>query len=153
MEFIGEERIEAPRDVVWTALNDPEILKGCIPGCETLEWISDTELAATIRVKVGVLSFRFSGGIRLSDVRPGESYTLHAEGKGGVAGFGRGTAKVTLADDGDETILAYASKAEVEGKIAQLAAKLIDSGSARLAARFFGAFNAAVSGKAAAEKS
>ncbi len=147
MEFVGEERIEAPRAVVWAALNDPDLLKGCIPGCQSLEWTSDTELAATIKVKIGVLSFSFAGGITLTDIVPMQSYTIHAEGKGGVAGFAKGAAAVTLADDSEHTILRYQSEAQVEGRIAQLGSSLIKSSSHKLASRFFGDFNAAVTSR------
>lgn len=147
MEFVGEERIEAPRAVVWAALNDPDLLKECIPGCQSLEWISDTELTATIKVKIGVLSFTFTGGISLTDIVPMQSYIIHAEGKGGVAGFAKGAAAVTLIDDYEYTILRYESEAQVEGKIAQLGANLIKSSSHMLAARFFSDFSKAVTNR------
>lgn len=151
MEFAGEERIEAPRAVVWAALNDPDLLKECIPGCQSLEWTSDTELAATIKVKIGVLSFSFAGGITLKDIVPMQSYTIHAEGKGGVAGFAKGAAAVTLADDSEHTILRYQSEAQVEGRIAQLGSGLIKSSSHKLASRFFGDFNTAVTSRMTTE--
>lgn len=151
MEFIGEERIEAGRAIVWAALNDADLLKECIPGCQSLEWISDSELTAMIRVKIGVLSFNFVGGITLTDIVPMQSYTIHAEGKGGVAGFAKGAAAVTLLDDGDETILRYQSEAQVEGKIAQLGSSLIRSSSQKLASRFFSDFSKAVTGRMARE--
>ncbi len=149
MEFVGEERIEAPRAAVWAALNDPDLLKECIPGCKSLEWISDTELAATIKVKIGVLSFSFAGGIALTDIVPMQSYIIHAEGKGGVAGFAKGAAAVSLLDYDEGTILRYQSEAQVEGKIAQLGSSLIKSSSNKLASRFFGDFSRAVSSRMA----
>ena len=151
MEFMGEERIDVPRAIAWTALNDADLLKECIPGCHSLEWISDTELAATIKVKIGVLSFRFAGGITLTDIVPMQSYTIHAEGKGGVAGFAKGAAAVTLIDDNDGTILRYRSEAQVGGKIAQLGSSLIKSSSQKLASRFFADFSRAVTSRAESE--
>lgn len=147
MELGGEERIAAPRDVVWAALNDADILKQCIPGCQSLERKSPTELAATVKLKIGPVSANFSGEVTLTDINPPESYTIHGEGKGGVAGFAKGSAAVTLAEDGDETILRYRTKAQVGGKIAQLGSRLIDSSSHKLASQFFADFNKAVTEK------
>jgi carbon monoxide dehydrogenase subunit G len=147
MELGGEERIAAPRDVVWAALNDADILKQCIPGCQSLERKSPTELAATVKLKIGPVSANFSGDVTLTDINPPESYTIHGEGKGGVAGFAKGSAAVTLTEDGDETILRYQTKAQVGGKIAQLGSRLIDSSSHKLASQFFADFNKAVTEK------
>jgi carbon monoxide dehydrogenase subunit G len=147
MDVTGEERITAPRDMVWAALNDPEILKQCIPGCQSLELKSPTALAATIKVKVGVVSATFSGEVTLSNVDAPRSYTISAEGKGGIAGFARGGADVVLKDEGAETILQYNAKAQVGGKIAQLGVRLIRSTSQKLAGRFFSDLNAAVSAR------
>jgi carbon monoxide dehydrogenase subunit G len=149
MDFTGEERITAPRDVVWAALNDPDILKQCISGCQALEFVGPNELVATIKVKIGIVSLTFTGKIRVSNINAPVSYTLSAEGKGSIAGFARGAADVTLQEAGDETILQYLAKAEVGGKIAQFGSRLIDSSSQKIAARFFADFNAAVSTKAA----
>ncbi|MBO9192832.1 carbon monoxide dehydrogenase subunit G [Rhizobium sp. 16-449-1b] len=149
MDFVGQERITAPRDAVWAGLNDPDILKGCIPGCQSLEFTGPNELVATIRVKIGMVPLTFTGEIRVSNIDAPQSYTLSAEGRGSIAGFARGSADVTLEDDGGETILHYRAGADVGGKIAQLGAKLIDSSSQKLAQRFFSDFNAAVSAKAA----
>ncbi len=151
MEFIGEERIDAPRAIVWAALNDPDLLKECIPGCQSLEWTSETELTATIKVKIGVLSFRFAGGITLTDIVPMQSYIIHAEGKGGVAGFAKGAAVVSLLDDDEATILRYQSEAQVEGKIAQLGSNLIKSSAQQLASRFFSDFSKAVTNRISVE--
>jgi carbon monoxide dehydrogenase subunit G len=144
MEFVGEERIEAPRDAVWTALNDPDLLQKCIPGCQSLTWVSATELAARITVKIGILSFGFSVEIALTDIVPMKSYTIHAEGKGGVAGFAKGAAAVTLMEDGSQTILRYRSEAQVEGKIAKLGSRLVDASAQKLASRFFADLGKAV---------
>jgi carbon monoxide dehydrogenase subunit G len=149
MDLTGEERITAPRDVVWAALNDPEVLKQCIPGCQNLELKSPTELAATVKIKIGPVSATFNGEVTLSNINAPESYTISGEGKGGIAGFAKGGADVTLKEDGTDTILLYRANAQVGGKIAQLGARLIDSTSQKLAQQFFSDFNAAVSAKAA----
>jgi carbon monoxide dehydrogenase subunit G len=146
MDLTGEERIAASRDTVWKALNDPEILRACIPGCESLEKISDTELEATVGVKMGPVKARFSGKVELTNLNPPSSYTISGEGKGGVAGFAKGGADVTLTEEGAETVLAYKVNADVGGKIAQLGSRLIASTSKKIATQFFENFNAAVSG-------
>jgi carbon monoxide dehydrogenase subunit G len=145
MDMTGEERIAAPRNAVWEALNDPSILMQCIPSCQSLEWISSSELVASIKVKVGPISASFSGTITLSNVNAPESYTLEAEGKGGLAGFARGAADVVLEEDGGVTLLQYQARAELGGKIAKLGSKLVRSSTAKLARQFFSDFNAAVS--------
>jgi carbon monoxide dehydrogenase subunit G len=149
MDMTGEERINAPRDAVWAALNDPDILKRCIPGCQVLEMTSPTELAATVKIKIGPVSATFNGEVTLSNINAPESYTISGEGKGGIAGFAKGGADVVLKEDGSETILQYAAKAHVGGKLAQLGARLVDSTSQKLAQQFFADFNAAVSEKEA----
>ncbi|MBB3235662.1 CoxG family protein [Phyllobacterium endophyticum] len=146
MDLTGEERIAASRDTVWRALNDPEILRACIPGCESLEKISDTELEATVGVKMGPVKARFTGKVELTNLNPPSSYTISGEGKGGVAGFAKGGADVTLTEEGAETVLAYKVNADVGGKIAQLGSRLIASTSKKIATQFFENFNAAVSG-------
>ncbi|MBN9033169.1 carbon monoxide dehydrogenase subunit G [Rhizobium sp. YJ-22] len=149
MDMTGEERIAAPRDAVWAALNDPEILKQCIPGCQSLEMKSPTELSAVVKLKVGPVSASFAGDVVLSNINAPESYTISGEGKGGIAGFAKGGADVTLTEDGDETILSYEVKAQVGGKIAQLGARLIDSTSKKLAQQFFADFTAAAQARSA----
>ena len=151
MDFTGEERIAAPREMVWAALNDPEIMRGCIPGCQNIERLSPDSFEATIRVKFSLLSTTFHGLLTLANVDAPKSYTLSAEGKGGLAGFARGTADVVLEERGAETILHYRGRAELGGKLAQLGARLLDSTSQRLAEGFFSDFNAAVVAKMAAE--
>ncbi|WP_331373056.1 SRPBCC family protein [Sinorhizobium chiapasense] len=150
MEMTGEERIAARRDAVWQCLNDPEILRRCIPGCQSLEMKSPTELTAVVKVKIGPVSATFNGNVVLSNLNPPQSYTISGEGKGGIAGFAKGGADVTLAEEGGETVLRYDVKAEVGGKIAQLGSRLIDSTSRKLAQQFFADFNLAVSGAAEA---
>ncbi len=142
MDMSGSERITAPVETVWRALNDAEILRQCIPGCEELEKLSDTEMTATVALKIGPVKARFQGAVELSDLNPPHSYTIRGEGKGGVVGFAKGGAEVSLAEDGpDATVLTYVVKAEVGGKIAQLGARLIDSTSKKLAAEFFSTFS------------
>lgn len=150
MDMTGEERISAPRDAVWAALNDPVVLKDCIPGCTLLEWTSPTTLDAVVTVKFGFMSMAFSGVITLSNMNPPESYTISGEGKGGLAGYAKGGADVRLIEDGNETILQYAIVADISGKIASLGSKLVQSGANRIASRFFSDFTAAANAKAAA---
>ncbi len=149
MDISGEERIAAPRNVVWAALNDPEILKQCIPSFQSLERRSPSELSATVRIRIGPFSTVFAGEIVLSNIHAPDSYTISGEGKGGIAGFAKGSADVTLVEDGPETLLRYEAKAEIGGRLAQLGSKLIGSTSRRLARQFFADFNTVVSGKAA----
>jgi carbon monoxide dehydrogenase subunit G len=142
----GEERIEAPIGRVWEALNDPEILKQCIPGCESLEKKSETELEAVVTLKIGPIKAKFNGQVELKNLKPPHSYTIQGEGKGGIAGFAKGGADVTLKEDGpDVTVLTYEAKADVGGKIAQLGSRLITSTSKKLAGQFFSSFNEKVS--------
>ncbi len=138
----GEERVAAPVEKVWAALNDPDILKACIPGCQSLERKSDTELAAKVVLKVGPIKATFAGAVKLSNLNPPHSYTIWGEGKGGIAGFAKGGADVVLIEDGpDATILKYAAKADVGGKMAQLGSRLMESTSKKLAGQFFSALN------------
>jgi uncharacterized protein len=141
MDMTGERRIPAPRSMVWDALNDPEVLKACIPGCERLEVTSEHDMEATAAVRIGPISSRFNGKVHLSDIDPQNSYTISGEGQGGVAGFAKGGAKVRLADDGlTATLLTYEVQAQVGGKLAQLGARLIDSTAKSLADTFFNNF-------------
>ena len=140
MQMNDEIRIAAPRERVFEGLNNPEVLKACIPGCESLERLSDSELAATVMAKVGPVKARFKGLVTLSDLNPPESYTINGEGKGGAAGFAKGGAKVHLAEDGANTLLRYEVKADIGGKLAQLGSRLIDGAARRYAKDFFTAF-------------
>ncbi|WP_137129886.1 carbon monoxide dehydrogenase subunit G [Rhizobium sp. FY34] len=144
MDISGEERIAAPRTVVWEALNNPDILRQCIPGCQSLEQTSPTELAATVRLKIGPVSASFNGEVTLGDIKAPESYRISGEGKGGIAGFAKGFADVVLVEQGSETILTYKAEAQVGGKLAQLGSRLIGSTSQKLAQQFFANFNAAL---------
>jgi carbon monoxide dehydrogenase subunit G len=152
MEIKGEYRIPAPRQKVWEALNDPEILKKTIPGCDELVKVSDTEMNGKVTAKVGPVSAKFAGKVTLSDIKPPESYTIFGEGQGGVAGFAKGGAKVSLAEDGAETVLTYVADAQVGGKLAQIGSRLIQSTATVMANQFFGKFAEVVaqSGAAAA---
>jgi len=140
MDMTGSQRIEAPREDVWAALNDPEILKQCIPGCQSIEKVSDTEMNATVVLRIGPVKASFAGKVTLSDLDPPNGYTITGEGAGGVAGFAKGGATVRLEDDGGATLLTYDVKAQIGGKLAQLGARLIDSTSKKLAAEFFDQF-------------
>jgi carbon monoxide dehydrogenase subunit G len=142
MEIKGEYKIAAPRDKVFAALNDPAILQACIPGCESLEKTSDTEMKAKVRLRIGPVSANFAGKVTLSDIDPPNGYRISGEGQGGVAGFAKGGAVVTLRDDGGATVLDYNVDAQVGGKIAQVGARLIDGTARKLADEFFGKFAA-----------
>ncbi len=151
MELKGEYRIPAPRERVWAMLNDPNVLRECIPGCESLEGSAAEGFAARVTTKVGPVKATFNGQVTLSNVNPPESYTISGEGKGGVAGFAKGGADVHLAEDGAGTLLTYAVNAQVGGKLAQLGSRLIDSTSKKLADQFFSSFAAKAGGGAPAE--
>lgn len=148
MEMNGEYRIEASREKVWDALNDPEILKQAIPGCDEIQRLSDTEMTAKVTAKVGPVKASFTGQVTLSDLNPPNSYRISGEGKGGAAGFAKGGANVSLAADGDGTILKYDVDATVGGKLAQLGARLIDGTAKKMAGEFFSNFAEIVGGDA-----
>ncbi len=147
LTMTGEVDLPASQQVVWTMLNDPEVLKGCIPGCQSLERTSENELEAVAKVKIGPVSATFKGKVTLSDIDPPNGYTISGEGQGGIAGFAKGGAKVRLTPNGDGTRMTYDVEAQVGGKIAQLGARLIDGVAKRLADQFFASF-AEAAGKA-----
>jgi len=151
MKMEDEIRIDAPREQVFAALNDPEVLKRAIPGCQELDKVSDNELEAVVLAKVGPVKAKFKGKVTLSDVNPPESYTISGEGTGGAAGFAKGGATVTLSEDGDGTMLHYAVDAEVGGKLAQIGNRLIEGTSKKLAGEFFESFSALVGNEASSE--
>ncbi len=140
MEMSGEYRIPAPREKVWEALNDPAVLKECIPGCQSIEKLSDTELTAIVIAKVGPVKATFNGKVTFSNIDPPKGYTISGEGKGGIAGFAKGGADVSLEEVSDDTILRYTAKGQVGGKLAQIGARLIDATAKQMADEFFGAF-------------
>lgn len=144
MEMKGEQLIAAPRPAVWAGLNDPEVLRESIPGCEELLKQSDTEFAAVVAAKVGPVSARFKGKVTLSDIVPGGSYRISGEGQGGVAGFAKGGANVTLSDENGQTRLHYAVTAQVGGKLAQIGSRLIDAAARKMADDFFVRFSQTV---------
>lgn len=150
MDMTGEFRIPAPRETVWKGLNDPEILKRSIAGCEELEKTSDTEFAAKVTAKVGPVKARFAGKVTLSDLDPPNGYTITGEGQGGAAGFAKGGAKVRLEPDGDGTLLKYTVNAAIGGKLAQIGARLIDGAARKMADDFFASFAANVASPTAA---
>lgn len=140
MELADEIIINAPKDQVYAALNDPEVLKQCIPGCEELIQHSDTELEAKVVLKVGPVKARFGGEVTLDKSGAPDAFSLSGQGNGGAAGHAKGGADVTLTADGDTTILKYVAKAQIGGKIAQLGSRLIQSTAKKLAGKFFTSF-------------
>jgi carbon monoxide dehydrogenase subunit G len=148
MKLEGSQTIGVGRDVVWAALNDPDVLKRCIPGCQSLEKTSDTTFEAVVKQKVGPVSATFTGVVELTNLNPPASYTISGEGKGGAAGFAKGGADVALNEVEGGTELTYAAEAKVGGKIAQLGARLIDGFAKKMADQFFTDFKATVEGDA-----
>ena len=146
MEMMGEELIALPQAATWKALNDPEVLKDCIPGCEAITRVGDNEYDVLMTARVGPVSAKFKGRMTVADADPPRAYTLRFEGQGGVAGFAKGEATVNLSPQGAGTRLAYAAKATVGGKLAQVGARLIDGVAKQLAQKFFESFNRRVSG-------
>ncbi len=145
MQMTDSQRIPAPRDKVWAALNDPAILQSCIPGCESLEMTSPTEMSAKVTLKVGPVKASFGGRVTLSEIDAPNGYRITGEGSGGVAGFAKGGALISLKEDGpDTTILTYDADAQIGGKLAQLGSRLIDSTARKLAGDFFASFAAAL---------
>lgn len=143
MRMASERRIEATPEAVWRGLNDPEILRQSVPGCETIERLSETELAAEVIAKVGPVKARFAGRLTLSDLDPPHGYRISGEGQG-TAGFARGGAVVRLRPDGGQTVLSYEVEATVGGKLAQLGSRLIDAAAGKFADDFFERFSSLV---------
>ena len=144
MTMSGEVQLPASRETVWAKLNDPDVLKSCIPGCEQLDKSSDTEFQAVASIKVGPVKARWKGKVRLSDLDPPNSYKISGEGEGGVAGFAKGGAIVSLSDKDGGTLLSYNVEAQIGGKLAQLGQRLINSAAKKTADDFFVKFAAAV---------
>jgi carbon monoxide dehydrogenase subunit G len=141
MEMSGEQLIPAPQQAVWNGLNDPEVLKACVPGCESITPTGDNEYQVLMVARVGPVSAKFKGKLTLSDIKPPQSYALAFEGQGGPAGFAKGGAKVRLSTQGMTTKLAYDVKASVGGKLAQIGSRLIDAAAKKVADDFFRNFN------------
>jgi carbon monoxide dehydrogenase subunit G len=140
MDISGEFEIPAGRQQVWEALNDPEVLAQSIPGCESIERLSDTELLAKMKAKIGPVSARFESRVLLSNLNPPQSYTISGEGKGGPAGFGKGSADVTLSENEGNTTLHYTATLQVGGKLAQVGSRLVGGAARKIANDFFGKF-------------
>ena len=144
MTMSGEYQIAAPRDVVWAKLNDPEVLKACIPGCESLDRLGENEFQAVATNKVGPVKARFKGKVRLTDLDPPNGYKISGEGDGGIAGFAKGGAVVKLTEKDGGTLLTYNVEAQIGGKLAQLGQRLVNGAAKKLADDFFTKFAAAV---------
>ncbi|HNQ57866.1 MAG: carbon monoxide dehydrogenase [Rhodocyclaceae bacterium] len=149
MDMNGEQRIPVGQQAVWEALNDLEVLKACIPGCESIEKVTETEHHVTLTAAVGPVKAKFKGKMHLGDLNPPHSYRIGFEGQGGVAGFAKGEAQVALKPDGADTLMNYTVHAQVGGKLAQVGSRLIDAAAKKLADEFFSAFNARVAPAAA----
>jgi carbon monoxide dehydrogenase subunit G len=147
----GEYRIAAPRETVWAALNDPDVLARCIDGCEAMTRVGDSAFEATVKAKIGPVSATFKADLALSEVVPPESYTLTVNAKGGAAGFGKGVAKVALDEVDGETLLRYSVDGSIGGKLAQVGSRLVDIATRKMADDFFAKFGAAVATPVAAE--
>jgi uncharacterized protein len=146
MRMTGEQRIAAPRERVWAALNDPEVLRQCIPGCKSLEKEADDRLRATVEIKIGPIGAKFDGAVTLTELNPPQSYTITGQGQGGTVGTAKGGAKVRLAEAGNDTVLSYEVEAEVGGRLAQLGGPIVDATAKQLAGRFFRQFGEVVEG-------
>ncbi|MFT4025952.1 MAG: carbon monoxide dehydrogenase subunit G [Novosphingobium sp.] len=149
MRMTGEQRIAAPREKVWAALNDPEVLRQCIPGCQSLVKEADDRMKATVEIKIGPIGAKFDGAVTLSELNPPESYTITGQGQGGTVGSAKGGAKVRLAAASGETVLSYQVDAEVGGRLAQLGGPIIDATAKQFAGKFFQKFGEVVGGVAA----
>ena len=152
MEMTGEQLIHASQADTWAALNDPEILKACVPGCESIERAGDNEFLVLMTARVGPVSAKFKGKMTLSNLRPPRSYSIAFEGQGGVAGFAKGSADVSLVPEGHDTRLGYKVKANVGGKLAQIGSRLVDAAANKVANDFFNAFNEKMTATHAVER-
>jgi carbon monoxide dehydrogenase subunit G len=141
MEMTGEQLVPAAQQDTWNALNDPEVLKACVPGCESIERLGADEYQVLMVARVGPVSAKFKGKLALSDIRPPTSYSISFEGQGGAAGFAKGSAQVRLAAEGQATRLSYSAKANVGGKLAQIGSRLVDAAAKKVADDFFKTFN------------
>ena len=148
MDMTGECRIPARREEVWLALNDPDVLAACIPGCESFEKTSDRTMTARVAARIGPVRATFAGAVTLSNINPPEGYTITGEAKGGAAGFAKGGADVALEANDEETILRYTARAQVGGKLAQVGSRLVESVAKKMADEFFSAFAVRLGGGA-----
>ncbi|AQV92798.1 MULTISPECIES: CoxG family protein [Cupriavidus] len=144
MEMNQSQRLPVPQQVAWEALNDTELLKQCIPGCESIEPDGDNAYLLALTAAVGPVKARFKGRMALEDIQAPDSYTIRFDGQGGAAGFGKGTARVRLEPDGDETVLSYTVDAHVGGKLAQIGSRLVDAAARKMADTFFARFTEAL---------
>jgi uncharacterized protein len=144
MTMNGEYQLPAPQETVWEKLNDPVVLKACIPGCESLDKTSDTGFSAVATIKIGPVKAKFKGSVTLSDLDPPNGYKISGQGEGGVAGFAKGGATVKLAPKDGGTLLSYTVEAQIGGKLAQLGQRLINGAAKKVADDFFGNFAKAV---------
>lgn len=142
MELTGEKLVPAPISATWNALNDPEVLKSCIAGCESLERVQPHTMQAVLTARVGPVSARFKGTLKLSKVTAPHSYMVSFEGQGGAAGFAKGSADVLLAEESGQTRLRYSARAEIGGRLAQVGSRLVDAAASKIAEDFFTAFEA-----------
>lgn len=141
MKMTGEQRIARDRETVWRALNDLEVLKACIPGCESIETVAENEHEVAMTAAVGPVKAKFKGALQVTDIDEPHSYRLAFQGQGGVAGFAKGEASVMLEPDGDETMLQYTAEAQVGGKLAQIGSRLVDAAARKTADKFFTRFS------------
>ena len=148
MRQAGEQRVEAERQAVWDALNDPDVLARCIEGCEAMSRVAEDTFHARIRARVGPLSATFEAEIKLADLDPPNGYRLEASAKGGAAGFGKGTAAISLIPDGEGTLLRYEAEGSVGGKLAQVGQRLVDAAARKMADDFFACFSETVGSRA-----
>jgi uncharacterized protein len=140
MEMTSTRKIPATRDTVWLALNDPATLKECVAGCERFEAVGEQAYQVTMVTKIGSIRTKFNGKLHVAELNPPHSYTLVFEGEGGMAGFAKGKAQVSLAPEGSETMLTYTANAQIGGKLAQIGSRLLDSAASKMADEFFAAF-------------
>ncbi|MBI5110971.1 MAG: carbon monoxide dehydrogenase subunit G [Rhodovulum sp.] len=148
MTMAGEVQLPATREIVWSKLNDPDVLRVCIPGCEMLDRLSETEFQAVAVTKIGPVKARWKGKVKLTDLDPPNGYRISGEGEGGVAGFAKGGAAVALAERDGGTLLSYNVEAQIGGKLAQLGQRLVAGASKKMADEFFNKFAAAVAAPA-----
>ncbi len=153
MQLTGEQVLPVPRERVWQALNDPEVIRACVPGCESIERVTDTEFRAQLAATIGPVKAKFAGKLRLEDLVPPESYRLVFEGSGGAAGTAKGGARVSLAAEGAGTRLAYEAQATVGGRLAQVGSRLVDGVAGKLAEEFFQRLRARLEAEAASAPS